>query len=55
MERERRNKRRGRLMDCVDGAKRLQRSRWERGTYERVARGGVWPQAGAGGYSTRIE
>jgi hypothetical protein len=27
----------------------------ERGTYERVARGGVRPVAGAGGYITRIE
>ena len=34
----------------VDGAKRLRRSRWERGTCERVARGGVRPLAGAGGY-----
>jgi hypothetical protein len=33
-----------------DGAKRLRRSRWERGTRERVARGGVRPLAGAGGY-----
>ena len=41
---------------CVDGAtvtrKRLRRSRWERGTYERVARGGVRPMAGAGGRTT---
>jgi hypothetical protein len=33
----------------------LRKSRWERGTYERVARGGVRPTAGAGGYPTRIE
>ena len=33
-----------------DGAKRLRRSRWERGTRERVAREGVRPLAGAGGY-----
>jgi hypothetical protein len=37
------------------GAKRLRRSRWESGTYERVARGGVRPTAGAGGYPTRID
>ena len=36
------------------GAKRLRRSRWERGTRERVARGGVRPGAGAGGYTTKI-
>jgi len=39
----------------VEGAKRLRRSRWERGTRERVARGGARPVAGAGGLSTRIE
>jgi hypothetical protein len=39
----------------VMGAKRLRRSRWERGTYERVAQGGVRPMADAGGYITRIE
>ena len=33
-----------------NGAKRLRRSRWERGTRERVARGGVRLKAGAGGY-----
>ena len=33
----------------VDGAKRLRRSRWERGTYERVARGSDRPKACAGG------
>ena len=27
----------------VEGVKRLRRSRWERGTCERVARGGVLP------------
>ncbi len=36
------------------GAKRLRRSRWERGTRERVARGGVRPGAGAGGHTTKI-
>jgi hypothetical protein len=36
------------------GAKRLRRSRWERGTRERVALGGVRPGAGAGGYTTKI-
>ena len=46
--------RQGCLMVREEGAKRLRRSRWERGTYERVARGGVRPVAGAGGYSTRI-
>ncbi len=34
----------------VEGAKRRRRSRWERGTYERDARGGDRPWAGAGGY-----
>jgi hypothetical protein len=34
----------------VDGAKRLRRSRWERGKYERVTWGGVRPLADAGGY-----
>jgi hypothetical protein len=33
-----------------NGAKRRRRSRWERGTRERVARGGVRLLAGAGGY-----
>ncbi len=33
-----------------NGAKRRRRSRWERGTRERVARGGVRLWAGAGGY-----
>ncbi len=33
-----------------NGAKRRQRSRWERGTRGRVARGGVRLLAGAGGY-----
>ena len=31
----------------VMGAKRLRRSRWERGTYEHVVRGGVRPMADA--------
>ncbi len=34
---------------------RLRRSRWERGTYERVARGCVWHMADAGGYITMVE
>ena len=51
---ERRSKT-GRRAIRVKGAKRLRRSRWERGTCERVARGGVRPVAGAGGYITRIE
>ena len=38
-----------------NGAKRLRRSRWERGTRERVARGGVRLKAGAGGISTRVD
>ena len=33
-----------------NGAKRRRRSRWERGTRERVARGGARLLAGAGGY-----
>ncbi len=52
---ERRSERQGCLSYQVMGAKRLRRSRWERGTYERVAREGVLLMAGAGGYITRIE
>ena len=52
---ERQSERQGCLSDRVMGAKRRRRSHWERGTYERVARGGVRPLAGAGGYITRIE
>ena len=33
----------------VDGAKRLRRSRWERGTCDRVAQGRFRPEVGAGG------
>ena len=45
---ERRSKT-GRRAIRVIGAKRMRRSRWERGTRQRVARGGVRPVAGAGG------